>query len=77
MENSSRVPPEEPVDPTLASNPSDDALAPTYAMGAGETPGLVIGRYRLLQKIGEGGMGEVWLAEQKEPVRRRVALKLD
>jgi serine/threonine protein kinase/tetratricopeptide (TPR) repeat protein len=36
----------------------------------------VIGHYHLLQKIGEGGMGEVWLAEQKEPVRRRVALKL-
>src|SRR5450755_4398918 len=36
----------------------------------------VIGRYHLLQKIGEGGMSEVWLAEQKEPVRRRVALKL-
>ena len=33
-------------------------------------------RYHLLQKIGEGGMGEVWQAEQKEPIRRRVAVKL-
>jgi tetratricopeptide (TPR) repeat protein len=38
--------------------------------------GTVIDRYHLLQEIGQGGMGEVWLAEQKEPVRRRVALKL-
>jgi eukaryotic-like serine/threonine-protein kinase len=37
---------------------------------------LNIGNYHLLQRIGEGGMGEVWLAEQKEPVRRRVAIKL-
>jgi serine/threonine protein kinase len=35
-----------------------------------------IGPYRLLQKVGEGGMGEVWLAEQVEPIRRRVAVKL-
>ena len=35
-----------------------------------------IGRYKLLQKIGEGGCGVVYLAEQEEPVRRRVALKV-
>lgn len=41
-----------------------------------EEVGAVIGRYKLLQKIGEGGMGVVYLAEQREPVRRRVALKI-
>ena len=39
-------------------------------------PGDVIGRYTLLRKIGEGGCGIVYLAEQKEPVRRTVALKV-
>ena len=38
--------------------------------------GTVIGAYHLLQPIGQGGMGEVWLAEQRQPVRRRVAIKL-
>ena len=38
--------------------------------------GIIIGPYHLLQLIGEGGMGEVWLAEQRQPVRRRVAVKL-
>ena len=41
-----------------------------------EGPGSVIGRYKLLQQIGEGGMGVVYMAEQEEPVRRRVALKI-
>ncbi len=41
-----------------------------------ELPGTKIGRYKLLQQIGEGGMGVVYMAEQEEPVRRRVALKI-
>jgi serine/threonine protein kinase/WD40 repeat protein len=36
----------------------------------------MIGRYKLLEKIGEGGFGEVWMADQREPVKRRVALKI-
>src|SRR4051812_40677422 len=38
-------------------------------------PGMVIGPYKLLQQIGEGGMGTVWMAEQTQPVQRKVALK--
>jgi len=41
-----------------------------------ETASSFIGRYKLLEKIGEGGFGEVWMAEQKAPVKRRVALKI-
>src|SRR5262245_23390019 len=41
-----------------------------------EKPGDLIGRYKLLQQIGEGGCGVVYMAEQAEPVRRRVALKV-
>src|SRR5262245_14421289 len=41
-----------------------------------ERSGDRIGRYKLLQKIGEGGCGIVYMAEQEEPVRRRVALKV-
>jgi serine/threonine protein kinase len=41
-----------------------------------EQPGTVIGRYKLRERIGEGGCGVVYIAEQEEPVRRRVALKV-
>jgi serine/threonine protein kinase len=47
------------------------ALAPP-----GESPGSRIGPYKLLQQIGEGGFGVVFMAEQEHPVRRRVALKV-
>ncbi len=40
-----------------------------------ERPGTVIGPYKLLQPIGEGGMGTVYMAEQTHPVKRMVALK--
>ena len=43
---------------------------------AARAPGTVIGPYKLLEQIGEGGMGVVYMAEQTEPVRRKVALKI-
>jgi hypothetical protein len=44
---------------------------------SGEQVGAIIAsRYKLLEQIGEGGMGTVWVAEQTQPVRRKVALKL-
>ncbi len=42
----------------------------------GEQPGTVIGPYKLLEQIGEGGMGVVFMAEQVQPLRRKVALKV-
>ena len=62
-------------------NPPAAAVAETLAVTTGtipvnEKPGDRIGRYKLLEQIGEGGFGTVWMAEQAEPVRRRVALKI-
>src|SRR5690349_6592277 len=61
--------------PAAAQAVTLDPAAPTPPP-AGEAPGTRIGRYKLLQAIGEGGMGTVWMAEQLEPVRRTVALKI-
>ncbi len=52
------------------------APAPTLDQPGAESPGAVIGPYKLLEQIGEGGMGTVWMAQQSEPVKRLVALKL-
>ena len=66
--------PEAPPDagPTGDCN-ADEGRAPA---GPSESPGALIGPYKLLQQLGEGGMGAVYLAEQSQPVRRLVALKI-
>jgi len=53
-----------------------EALLAAHEAAPREGPGAVIGRYKLLQEIGEGGFGVVYMAEQTEPVRRKVALKV-
>src|ERR1035441_1180733 len=58
-----------------AESPATIRIVPPGQM-ATEKPGDRIGRYKLLQQIGEGGCGVVYMAEQAEPMRRRVALKV-
>src|SRR5262245_24321660 len=52
------------------------ALGATLDERLSEHPGAVVGPYKLLEQVGEGGMGTVWMAQQTEPVRRLVAVKL-
>jgi serine/threonine protein kinase len=61
------------------SNRDESAQSPARAAGPEplpQGPGTLVGPYKLLQQIGKGGMGVVYLAEQQEPVRRQVALKV-
>ena len=68
--------------PLLDHPLADPAIAHTVEAkqvdraAAAEAGKMIAGRYKLLEAIGEGGMGTVWVAEQIEPVRRKVALKL-
>jgi len=54
----------------------EPSTLPPVSEPVSEGPGTRIGPYKLLQQIGEGGMGVVYMAEQQEPVRRMVALKI-
>ena len=55
----------------------EGAVLPETAAGSPrEGPGTIIGPYKLMEQIGEGGMGLVFVAQQQRPVRRKVALKL-
>jgi len=57
-------------EPVLEYEPACDGLA------LSEGPGTVIDRYKLLERVGEGGMAVVYMAEQERPIRRKVALKI-
>jgi eukaryotic-like serine/threonine-protein kinase len=57
-------------------SPAPSPVVTIEELPVGEGPGTAIGPYRLIEQIGEGGMGTVWMAQQTEPVRRLVAVKL-
>jgi len=71
-----------PVNVAELATPREGVTAPTPSVtGDDDSPALEgtsvrIGRYKLLQRLGEGGCGVVYMAEQEEPVKRRVALKI-
>jgi serine/threonine protein kinase/tetratricopeptide (TPR) repeat protein len=61
---------------SLLDRPAGSNPVATIDQPSTESPGTVIGPYKLLEQIGEGGFGVVFLAEQQQPVRRKVALKV-
>jgi eukaryotic-like serine/threonine-protein kinase len=61
------------LEPSLPASPNTTMMV---SFPVDEKPGDVIGRYKIREKLGEGGCGVVYVAEQAEPVRRRVALKI-
>ena len=63
-------------DESTLSGAKKKSQSDTTSRSSGASRSRVIGNYKLLQRLGDGGMGTVWMAEQERPVRRRVALKL-
>ncbi|MBK9187504.1 MAG: protein kinase [Phycisphaerales bacterium] len=68
--------PAPPPSGTPPTPPTPPTSPPRHARQSDESPGDMIGPYKLLQIIGEGGFGTVWLAERREPIVQRVALKI-
>src|SRR5262245_42995546 len=60
----------------LLEAPARLTVTPVEGSSGREGPGTMLGPYLLLRELGEGGMGRVWVAEQTQPVRRQVALKV-
>src|SRR5215204_2249964 len=61
---------------SFLDGPAFDAQCTGPMEPIAEQPGTIIGRYKLLERIGEGGFGVVYMAEQQQPVRRKAALKV-
>jgi eukaryotic-like serine/threonine-protein kinase len=74
--NAASIPPTTAPAPVVTSDAIASVLESALRAADREAVGVRVGHYKLLQKIGEGGFGAVWMAEQLEPIRRRVALKI-
>jgi serine/threonine-protein kinase len=61
---------------SLLDRPAGSDAGATIDQPTTASPGTVIGPYKLVEEIGEGGMGSVWMAHQQAPVKRLVAVKL-
>src|SRR5262245_26713084 len=61
---------------SLLDRPAGSDPAATIDQPTTQSPGTVIGPYKLIEQVGEGCMGAVWMAQQTEPVRRLVAVKV-
>jgi eukaryotic-like serine/threonine-protein kinase len=75
-ENASALPPAEPIDTTHLSSPESSAATEDYVDPTACIGSLLAGKYKLIEEIGEGGMGSVYMAQQTAHVKRAVAVKV-